>query len=421
MNLHDIGWPFRAFAVDILTLGERWKYGVNYNPLSARMIADPYPFYDRIRNGGRVHVSRLLNNSLLFAHHADVNTVARSDTMFFRDLAKVGKDDERSRPENRNLLNIDPPEHTRLRKLVVKAFTPRMLKDIEPHIRRGANELLDAIDDPADFDFMESFAVPLPIHAISVMLGVPKEDHDQFKDWTLKRAPMIEPLISAAQRKAAEQAARELDAYFKPVIRDRRDEPRDDIVSALAQAEDEGDKLNEQEMLNMLRLVLGAGSETTINLLGNGLLALLRHPEQERALRDDPGLIPGAIEEMLRYDSPAQVSYRFAIEDCEINGIAVKEKQPCILLVGAANRDPEAFPDPERFDILRKSDAGVMSFGGGIHYCLGAALARLEARIGFETLFERFSSLRLLVERPRFRRTITLRGVQSLPLCAVPA
>lgn len=422
MNLFDIGWTLKALAVHIMTVGERREYGVRYNPLSARAIRNPYPVYRRMREAGRVYVSRALHNNMLLTHHADVSAFARQDRLLSHDSSMLGAADSRtSNPNEKNLFNMDPPAHTRLRKLVTKAFTPRTIRGLEPEIRLMAHELVDAIDDPRGFDFVRAFALQLPIRTIAIMLGVPREDYEKFAAWTLARARLVEPLIDSGERRAAERAAHELADYFRPVIRDRRAEPRADIVTALAQAEEDGDRLSEQEMLNMLRVLLATGSETTVGLLGSGLLALMRHPDQEEEMRGNFDLVPGAVEEMLRYDVPVQLTIRFPFEDCEIDGLAVKARRPVLLMLGAANRDPAAFPDPERFDIHREMNAGVMSFGGGIHYCLGAALARMEARIAFETLYERFGAFRLLTDRPGYRRGITLRHLRSLPVRAVPA
>ena len=199
------------------------------------------------------------------------------------------------------------------------------------------------------------------------------------------------------------------DAYFRPIIEERRAGPRDDIVSALVQAQDEGARLSERETLNMLRLLLATGSETTANLIGNGILALLRHPDQLQRLREDPGLIPAAVEELLRFDSPVQADFRRVLADCEVNGSPVRQRDNIVLLLGAANRDPDVFENPDRLDVGCR-EGSHLSFGSGIHHCLGAPLARLQGRIVLETLLDRFSSIHLLTERPRFRRGLVVRG-----------
>ena len=316
------------------------------------------------------------------------------------------------------MLFLDPPDHTRLRALVNKAFTPRAVNALEPQIRGIMGGLLDDIDDPGGFDLMPAVAQPLPVIVIAEMLGVPPQDREQFKTWSAQRARLLEPTIGRREREAGAAASRAFDAYFRKIIEARRADPRDDILSALVQAEDEGERLTERETLNMLRLLLIAGNETTTNLIGNGVLALLRSPDQLRRLRDDPALIPSAVEELLRFDSPVQTDFRRVLEDCEVNGFPVRKRDNVVLLMGAANRDPDAFDDPDRLDVGR--DQGPhLSFGRGIHHCLGAPLARLEGRIALEMLLERFAVIGLATHRPRFRRTIVLRGLESLPIrCA---
>ncbi|MCY3672534.1 MAG: cytochrome P450, partial [Alphaproteobacteria bacterium] len=259
-----------------------------------------------------------------------------------------------------------------------------------------------------------------PVIVIAEMLGVPPEERAQFREWSNRRARILEPLIDARTLRIANEASESLNGYFRSIIQARRAEPRDDIISALVHVEEEGDRLTEREMLAMLRLLLVAGNETTTNLIGNGMLALLRNPDQLRPLREDPGLIPRAVEELLRYDAPAQAFFRRVLADCEVNGFAVRKGDNIILLIGAANRDGQAFDDPDRLDVGRP-ECPHLSLSRGIHYCLGAQLARLEARIVFETLLERFPEIELLDHRPRFRSGVVLRGLRSLPLRATRA
>ena len=291
-------------------------------------------------------------------------------------------------PDEFTMLFLDPPDHTRLRALVNKAFTPKVVKYLEPRIRGILGSLLDDIGDPAAFDLMQAVAQPLPVIVIAEMLGVPPEDRAQFRIWSAQRARLLEPMIGPRERAAGEAASRAFDAYFRPIIEVRRKEPRDDIVSALARAEEDGGRLSERETLNMLRLLLSAGNETTANLIGNGMLALLRHPEQLQRLRDDPSLIPAAVEELLRFDSPVQADFRRVLPDCEVNGFALRKRDNVVLLLGATNRDPDVFEDPDRLDVGR-SQGSHLSFGRGIHHCLGAPLARLEGRIVLEMLLAR--------------------------------
>ena len=316
------------------------------------------------------------------------------------------------------MLILDPPDHARLRALVSKAFTSRAVDALEARIRAVTAALLDAIDDPDGFDLMTAVAQPLPIVVIAEMLGVPAEDRDRFKLWSAQRARLLEPTASLRERAIAQDASREFDAYFRAIIAMRRGAPRDDILSALAHAEDGGERLSEREMLNTLRLLLVAGNETTANLIGNGMLALLANPDQLARLRGDPGLMPAAVEELLHFDSPVQTTFRRALADCAVNGFEVRARDNIAILVGAANRDPDVFEEPDRLDVGRAS-CPHLSLGRGIHHCPGAPLARLETRIAFEMLLERFARIDLLGGRPRFRNGIVLRGLRSLPLrCA---
>ena len=406
-----------AFANAVI-LRERWQYGVAYNPLSARTIQDPYPVYAALRARAPVFRSRLLN-AWVFTRHADVGAILRDHQRFSND-PRMGTLTSRQRamlppPEELTMLLLDPPDHTRLRTLVSKAFTPKSVGAYKPNIRRILGSLLDNIDDPTAFDFMQAVARPLPTIVIAEMLGVPAEDRDRFAIWSAQRARLLEPTISRRERKAGEAASTAFDAYFRQLIERRRTAPREDILSALVLAQDSGEHLSERETLNMLRLLLIAGNETTTNLIGNGILALLRHPDQLQRIREDPGLIPMAVEELLRFDTPVQTDFRRVLADCEVNRFTVRKRDNIVLLLGAANRDPEVYVNPDRLDIGRNRGPHLF-FGTGIHHCLGASLARLEGRIFLEMLLERFSSISMLTDCPRFCKSIVLRGLQSLPL-----
>ena len=419
----SFGEAMRSAVAGAVLLRERLQSGVSYNPLSSRTAQDPYPVYAALRTRDPVHRSRLLG-AWLFTRHADVDAILRDHRHFSND-PRTGTLSSRQRamlppPDEFTMLFLDPPAHTRLRSLVTKAFTPKAVNDLEPRIRGILGSLLDDIEDPAEFDLMQAVARPLPVIVIAEMLGVPPEDRDVFRIWSAQRARMLEPTIGPDEREAGEVASRAFDAYFRPIIEVRRAEPRDDIVSALARVEDDGGHLTERETLNMLRLLLIAGNETAVNLIGNGMLALLRHPEQLQRLRNDPSLIPAAVEELLRFDSPIQADFRRVLADCEVNGFALRKRDNVVLLLGAANRDPDVFEDPDRLDVER-SQGSHLSFGRGIHYCLGAPLARLEGRIVLEMLLERFSQIDLLAERPRFRKGIVLRGLESLTVRCVRA
>ncbi len=414
--MFPVGEAIRSAVANAVLLRERWQSGVAYNPLSAQMAQDPYPVYAALRARAPVHRSRLFN-AWLFTRYADVEAILRDHQRFGNDPRKGTLSSRQLAmlppPDEFTMLLLDPPDHTRLRAVVRTAFTPRAVNALESRIRAILGALLDDIDDPTAFDFMQAVARPLPVIVIAEMLGVPAEDRAQFMIWSEQRARLLDPMIGARERKAGAAASRAFDAYFRPIIEERRAEPRDDIVSTLVRAQDESVHLSERETLNMLRLLLSAGNETTVNLIGNGILALLRHPEQLQRLREDPSLIPAAVEELLRFDSPAQVDFRRVLADCEVNGSPLRERDNVVLLLGAANRDPDVFENPDRLDVDRHQGSHL-SFGSGIHHCLGALLARLEGRIVLEILLDRFKSMSLLEDHPRFRKSLIIRGLQSL-------
>ena len=419
MALRD---AIRSLVVNTLVLRERWGSGAAYNPLSTQTAQDPYPEYATLRERSPVHRSRIMN-AWVFSRYADVDAILRDHRRFANDPRKrtLSRRQQGTLPDpgDYTMLFLDSPDHTRLRALVNKAFTRRAVNALEPHIRSLMNSLLDDVD-PSGFDLMEAVAVPLPVIVIAQMLGVPPEDRARFRTWSNRRARLLEPTITPRERTVAAEAGEALDEYFVPIIKARRAEPEGDIVSALAQAEEEGEVLTEREMLNMLRLLLVAGNETTTNLIGNGMLALLRNPEELERLRADPSRIPAAIEELLRFDSPVQTDFRGAVEDCAVSGVPIRRGENLVLLIGSANRDPAVFADPDRLDVGRSKGSHV-SFGRGVHHCIGAPLARLEGRVVLEVLLERFASMRLLDEHPRYRGGVVLRGLESLPVAAVPA
>ena len=412
----------RKTAMQAMLMRERLECGHAYNPVAYRNTQDPYPAYAALRERGQAHRSRLMN-AWIFGRYPDVAAILPDWQRFSSDGRKAKRPGKRTVIPDPgaapSMLSLDPPDHRRLRGLVSKAFTPRAVNALEPHVRSLMHGLLDGIDDLSGFDLMEAVARPLPVIVIAEMLGVPVEDRPRFRSWSDRRARILEPTISAEERADAVLAGADLDAYFAPLVEERRADPRDDILSGLVQAEEEGDRLDGAETITMLRLLLVAGNETTVNLIGNGMLALLRHPEQLQRLRDDPALIPSAVEELLRYDSPVQLDLRRIVEDCDVNGFPVKRGEDIVMLIGGANRDPGQFTDPDGLDVGRDR-ASHISFGRGIHACIGAPLARLEARIAIEVLLERFSSIRLAGPPARFRPSIVLRGLESLPVAAAP-
>ena len=393
----------RPAVMRALLAWERIESGVNYDPTSPKIKANPYEKYRKLRSLDPVHRIRLINGWVL-TEYEDVDEVLRDHRRFSRDYG--------SESEYKSLLDLDPPDHTRVRSLVSKAFTPRSVAELHPRIQQIVDDLLDGVADNDRFDLVESFAYPLPVIVIAEMLGVPAEDRDRFKLWSNDIALTVEPTVNDEQAERIKLSGEELIDYFDSIIELRRNDPQDDLITALIAAEEEGDRLTHEELIAMLLLLLVAGNETTRNLIGNGMLALLMSPDQLQRLRDNPDLMDTAVNELLRYDSPVQLDGRMATEDIEIRGKKIRPGQRVICLLGAANRDPSVFTDPDTLDIARQGKSN-MSFGRGIHHCLGAPLALLEGRVAFASLLERFSTIRLLRE-PEYRDQVVLRGVKEL-------
>ncbi|MCS1352053.1 cytochrome P450 [Mechercharimyces sp. CAU 1602] len=320
-----------------------------------------------------------------------------------------------SSPLSKHMLNVDPPDHTRLRTLVHKVFTPRMIEKLRPRIHAIASHLLQPYrHHSSSFDFIQSFAFPLPIIVISEMLGVPIEDRDQFRQWSNY---LVEE--HAEEDKDKEIAImKEFTDYIGSQIADRRNHPKEDLISQLVHVRENGEQLSEPELFSMIFLLIIAGHETTVNLIGNGLFALLQHPEQWEELKKNPSLIPTATEEMLRYYSPVEFSTnRWALEDIPLGDTVISKGDYVLISLAAANRDPEQFPEPHLFNMKRNPNKHI-AFGMGIHYCLGAPLARLEAHIAFEELLRTLPSLTLAkpAEELSWRPSLLMRGLKELPL-----
>jgi cytochrome P450 len=325
-------------------------------------------------------------------------------------IARFGDLERRSR----SMLGLDPPDHTRLRKLVAKAFTPRTVENLRPDIERLTDELLDGMD--GDVDVIAALALPLPMAVISQMLGIPADESAVLQPYVRTATQLLEFNPSLDVLEAAAGSNRVIVEHLEALIATRRAHPTDDLLSELTHVEEAGDQLSHDELIATVMLLFGAGFETTTNLIGNGLLALLDHPDQLQRLRDDRSLMKTAVEEFLRWDSPVQIDGRVLFEAVELHGVHVAAGEQFATLLGAANRDPRTFDEPERFDVGRAGPA-PMSFGAGIHFCLGAALARAEGHVVFERLLDRFRVIEpAWSERPVYRDTIVLHGLESLPV-----
>jgi pimeloyl-[acyl-carrier protein] synthase len=391
---------------------------VSFNPMDPEFIEDPYPTYHRLRAEDPVHLSPL--GFWVLTRYEDVVAALRDPRLGKEAIASfvAARFGAPVPAVGLSMLDRDPPDHTRLRGLVSKAFTPRVVEGLRPHIQRIVDGLLARLDGRHAMDLIEEFAYPLPVIVICQMLGVPVADRDRFKQWGLDIARGLDSILLPPDSEVARRstaARRALADYFRELIAERRAAPRGDMLSDLITAEEAGDKLSTDELLATCILLLVAGHETTVNLIGNGTLALLRHPDQLRRLREDPGLIASAVEELLRYDGPVQRTARIPSEDVTIAGRVIPKGELVMPFIGAADRDPAQFPDPDRLDIAR-SDNRHIAFGWGIHFCLGAPLARLEGQIAIGTLVQRLPKLALGADRPEHRLSLTLRGLTRLPV-----
>ncbi|MGE5203922.1 MAG: cytochrome P450 [Acidobacteriota bacterium] len=399
---------------------------VDYDPRRPEHIADPFPIFARLRAEDPVHWSAILGGWVL-TRYRDVRQVL-NDPRFSADRITPFRDhlapDARAGvAELLKTLGLwavfnDPPAHTRRRGLLNKAFTSRAVAALQPMIERIVDHLIARVVARGEMDLIADFAYPLPASVIAGMIGVPIEDLDRFKTWSDEIAAFVgSALATPDKRERGERGVREMSAYFRAMVADHRKTPREDILSGLIAATDAGAMLSEDELVASCILLLFAGHETTTNLIGNGMLALLRHPGALAALRRDPSLAAAGVEEMLRYDGPTQAMTRIALEDVSLDegGPTLRRGDRIFALLNAANRDPVVFADPDHFDVTR-DDSRHLSFGFGIHFCLGAPLARLEGRIGVAALVQRLPELTLALDRPEWTDSLVLRGVKALPV-----
>jgi cytochrome P450 len=398
---------------------------INADALLAELVAtpegraDPYPRYATLRAQAPVHRSAF--GFWALTRYDDCQQVLRHPGVgkdISGAVSSLGLDGDmaaeqaRFRNDRSNMLVTDPPDHTRLRGLVTRAFTPRTVETLRPSIVKLVDELLDGFGG-GEVDVMDALAFPLPVTVIGEMLGVPAAERAGLRPLVRSLTAVLELVVTPEAMQAATAADIALVDYFSGLVAERRARPQDDLLTQLIQAEDGGDQLSERELISTAILLFAAGFETTTHLIGNGLLALLRNPDQLDRIRADRSLLRPAVEELLRYDSPVQIAARTAYEDLTIGGHHIEAGSIILALLGAANHDPAHFSDPEHLDVGR-SEGAPISFGGGIHFCLGAALARMEGQIVLDRLLDRFGTIELIDDQPTHRDSLTLRGLVDL-------
>ena len=392
--------------------------------------ANPYPTYAWMRAEQPICRRDAVNGKSIWfvTRYADVAAIRRDHERFVKQVQNTMTPAERAQVPptpplldllSNHMLNLDPPDHTRLRTLVNKAFTATVVNQMAERIAQIANTLLDQVQHHGQMELVEEYAFPLPVSVIAELLGIPAKERKRFRSWsTAFVTPSVNVQRNTKKYKKTHRLMEDFTGYMRRIFAERRQQPQDDLISLLLQAEEAGDQLREEELFSMIILLLVAGHETAVDLISNGVLALLQHPDQLALLNAQPALLDAAIEEMIRYDGPVErATIRFAATDVEIDGQIIRRGDAVSLVLAAADRDPAQFPQPDAFDLTRPNNRHL-GFGLGIHYCLGAPLARLEGRIAIATLLQRLPNLRLAVpaETLRWRTIPILRGLQQLPV-----
>ncbi len=398
---------------------------MTFDPQSPDFLHNPYPTYDRLRSTTPIFYDEKIG-MWFFTTHDDVSTLLK-DRRLGRTMEHIATREELGLPPKNpayapfhklsahSMFDKEPPDHTRLRALVHKVFTPKRVENLRAKIQAITDGLLDAVEPDGQMDLIADFAATLPVVVIAELLGVPEEDQGKLRPWSADIVAMYELNHTPETARRAVQAATEFSDYLIALARQRRAAPKDDLITALALVEEQGDTLTEDELVATCVLLLNAGHEATVNVLGNGLWALLQHPDQLAKLKANPALVPTAVEELLRYDTPLQLFRRWVLQDIEYKGHSFQKGEEFALLFGSANRDPARFDHADQLDVAREDNPHV-SFSLGIHYCLGAPLARMELQIALATLLRRMPNLRLAGDAPEFKPAYVIRGLKDLKL-----
>ncbi|MDZ8261970.1 cytochrome P450 [Nostoc sp. ChiQUE01b] len=399
---------------------------LKFNPFDPEFRANPYPIYHRFRSESPIHrINNFTGDEWLVTRYEYVKAVL-NDLHFCIDdlperlkqksfyLKQHGEFEGLRQTISSWLFFLNPPDHTRLRGIVGKAFSPGVVEDMRPQIQKIVDELIDSVQEDGVMDIIHSLACPLPATVTAMMLGMPTQERNKLIQWAHDLFRVFDQPLSLEVYKHLNQVSLEFKEFLSTLIKEREKSPKQDLLSHLIAAKNQGGKLNEEELMGFCAMLFSVGQETTENFLGNSMLALLRHPDQLQKLKHEPTIIPNAIEELLRYDSPVQLIARIATEDVEIGGKTIKAGDRVHLSLGAANRDPAEFIDPDSIQLTRKHNS--IPFGSGIHYCLGGALARLQGQVAINTLIQRLPGLQLSTDKLEWRNNIVLRGLKALPV-----
>ena len=400
---------------------------LKFNPYDPAFRTNPYPIYHTLRSVEPIHQS--FRGMWVLTRYADAKAVLRDSRFCVDKMSKNVKHksyylnhqnlDRLAQVIDKWLIFLDPPEHTRLRGLISKAFSSTSLQFLRPQIQQIADELIDKVRHRDLMDIISDFACPLPCNIIAVILGVPIKDWSKLYHWSDELSNILDPLRSLEDYEHMNKVVLEFTDYFKSLIAQRQKNPQQNLLSALIVVKEQDKKLSEEEIISVCMLLFFTGEETTVNLIGNGMLALLRHPQQMQQLKSQPTLIQSAIEEILRYDSPIQITTRVATEDVDMDDITIRVGEKVLVALGAANRDPAQFPDPDSFDITRVNNSHL-AFADGIHYCLGAILTRIEAEIAITALVQQLPDLKLSQDKLEWRNKVAFRSLKALPVIFKP-